>query len=186
MLKCIFSAVMAMLLLFSIALDSSQWARPYSATATPRSRINTTGYFVNEAQHVYQFSGAADGVRLENGRIVLNDNVAGNDIELFEGGVLTVDAGDIVNYSYDYTVTIEGDMVFVLDAGTLGNLGATFSIINEYMGITSAKTGLYEDKGITAEALIDTLTFCLTLTHADGTVTTHSLPLTVTPASIFA
>lgn len=184
MLKCIFSAVMAMLLLFGIALDSSQWARPYSATATPRSRINTTGYFVNEAQHVYQFSGAADGVRLENGRIALNDNVAGNDIELFEGGVLTVDAGDIVNYCYEYTVTIEGDMVFVLDAGTLSNGGTPFGIINSPMGTSTATTALYKDRNIHPDEIKDTLTFVLKLTHADSSVSVHIVPLEVTTASM--
>lgn len=84
-----------------------------------------------------------------------------------------------MSYSYEYTVTIEGDMVLILDAGTLGNLGATFGIINEYMGITSAKTGLYKDRGVTAEDFMDTLIFYLTLTHADGSIDTHILPLTV-------
>lgn len=185
MFRFILCSVMASVLLLGIALDSARWATPYAAPKPQASYVDlaSTSHFPKEAQHVYQFSGAAEGVRLEDGQIVLNDYVAGDDDEVFDGGFLTVDASDITSYTYEYTVTIEGDMVFILDAGTLGNLGATFGIINEYMGTTSAKTTLYKDRGISAEDLISSLTFSLSLTHADGSVTTHILPLTVTPAS---
>lgn len=181
MFKCILCALMTVLLLLGIALDSTHRATPYTAPAPQSSHapLANNNHFPNESRHIYRFSGAAEGVRLEDGRIVLNDHVAGDDSERFDGGILTVDTGDIISYSYEYSVTVEGDMVYVLSAGTLGNNGATFGIIKAPMGTEYAKTGLYKDRGIRAADLSDTLTFSLILTHADGSVTTHILPLEV-------
>ena len=64
-------------------------------------------------------------------------------------------------------------MVLTLTAGTIGDNNATFGIIDAPMGTEYAKTNLYKDRGITAEALIDTLT------HADGSKSVHILPLVV-------
>lgn len=186
MFKFILCAVLTSLLFFGIALDSTHWATPYTTPQSSHANLVNNTHFANESQHIYQFSGATEGVRLEDGRIVLNDHVAGDDSERFDGGLLTVDASDITSYSYEYNVTVEGDMVLVLNAGTIGNNGATFGIIDAPMGTEYAKTSLYKSRGITTEALINTLTFVLTLTHADGSITTHILPLTVTPASVSA
>ncbi len=181
MFKFILCAILTSLLFLGIALDSFQWAAPYTAPTPHASHaeLADNDHFANESQHIYQFSGTAEGVRLEDGRIVLNDHVAGDDSERFDGGLLTVDASDITSYSYEYNVTVEGDMVLTLTAGTIGDNNATFGIIDAPMGTEYAKTNLYKDRGITTEALIDTLTFVLTLTHADGSESVHILPLVV-------
>lgn len=98
MIKFILCTVMTSLLVLGIALDSTQWATPYTVPKPQASYADLakTSHFPNESQHCYHFSGISEDLRLENGHIILNDKVAGNDTEVFDGGFLTVDASEAI------------------------------------------------------------------------------------------
>lgn len=166
--------LVASIALTGIALDSKSWTLTYPGL--PHSPLIESASTPSDTpQRVYHFSGRSDTLTLTDGKVVLDNSLSHTKADTFDCGTLTATLPDVTAYSYTYTVTKDGT-TYLLASGS--GEGTMNNIYQAPMGIAT-KSALLNSAGISVNDLKNTLTLTLTTTHTDGTVQTHTLPLSL-------